>query len=196
MNELDTNIREILPVIDEMIEKEQGWDQNARLLLLVAEAVTESSTAIMTKPTPGFDQTLEFVGGRGGDMQDVLFTFVKILKDVPKVIRVGAFPHKNNIAGLLFVTEAWKLEVPTPDGLNKELRTKLDEVAKEHKIHEHPDKIEARFMHVVTTRGSMITYSHERESGKTRYEDDTIGVRKVTGEVPKLLKKVLKEVLS
>lgn len=179
---------ETLHDADEQSEKD-GWDQPPILFVMQTHVLDPSTSLLEIKTCPGWLQTVEVTD----TIQESIRMMSTIMFQVPSAIKRAAFPPET-FHGLMLRTETWVLHVDnntsTPGQLAAAQKASMD-----HTIDQHPDRIESRFIFMVTVNGDIAALSHKRNGEVEVFEPEGENVVSLSGEVPRLLQQLVKEIV-
>lgn len=186
MNE-ENNMVQTLRMIDTESEKD-GWDQPAILYAMQAHQMGSSTALMEIQTCPGWFQTMELTD----NIQETLQLMISVMSTVPKSIRRNSF-KTGVFYGLLLRTETWMLHLDRKEHTKAQIAT-AQRSSKEHTISEHPDRIESRFLCLVTINGEITALNHDRDGEVEIYEPGGKDDQKLTGNIPKLMNRLIKEI--
>lgn len=172
--------RECLWHVDAAMER-VGWDQPPLLLAVFArEGATSGAALVAMTSLPGWQRALD----KGEDMQQVLWIMAQVYRTAPPELKAEAVSSLG-FYGLALVSEAWMLR-PGPDGRLTDEAIKHSE---DHTIHDHPDRVEARLIHLSAVDGTEVMLTHERD-GIAELIDTP------DGAIPELMAELVQVILS
>ena len=170
--------------IDEESEKE-GWDQPSLLLIVMAHPM-DTSVAVMEVATcPGWNQAMAVTD----TVQHTLRVMKDVMAGVPLASKRGVF-IPDVFYGLILRTETWSLYLD-PEKDSPAAMKEARKASEERTIDKHPDKVESRFIYMITVDDEAIALSHDRGGEITIYDS---GDGYLTGNIPALMGTLIKEI--